>query len=314
MMEKAAILKFKLSYNLKISNDGKYIANIDNSKVNLFDVSTGKVTCSFKDLKYPSRISFSHNSKFLAAKNTAGKISVYDNEANLKIKSITPSRREGCELHFTPDDAYLISADWDGNIHMIDIKDEKVEVIKRYQSCMVESLKFDKKSNIFYFLVSQRRSDKFTETAIDDYNILLEWKYPFDSNEPVEHRIDCTTWAVQYNSSMNCYAALNYESLVLYDHEFNVLESIMLGERVARKGLDWSSKGDYILVTWGKTVRIYECPSLKKIKSFELDSPLCFEFAHQEDDKRIFLGTYSSSYYLDFDELIHVDIESDGKV
>lgn len=79
---------------------------------------------------------------------------------------------------------------------------------------------------------------------------------------------------------------------------------------MARIGLDWSCNCDHILVTWGKTVCIYECPNYKKIKSFELDSPLCFEFAHQEDDKRILLGTYCSGYYLDFDELIHEDIEA----
>lgn len=102
------VIKFGASYEVKISDDGKYLAQIG-SKTNIYQATTWKKIASFGQIKNPSHLAYSHNSTLLAVKNTSGRIGLFDLKNLEMIKSYNPTHTEGGNICFSPDDRYIIS-------------------------------------------------------------------------------------------------------------------------------------------------------------------------------------------------------------
>lgn len=305
MKNESVIWQFKTSYDIKKSSDHNFFANIDN-KVNVWDAQKKKRICSFNDIKHPSSIAFSYNSKYLAAKNTSGRICLYNLDEMNNVMTVQPSSIEGTNILFTPDDKFILTTDWDGNIFLVDYTTHKIKLLKKYENCMVEMIDYDHLSNRFTFLISQKRKDKYKSDVFDDYNILLECPYPFDEYNMKERKIDCTIWKIKFNNFLNSYIAINKDKLISYDNNFEITNSRALPELSTTMNIDWSSDGSYILVLCGSVVQIIDFKSFEIIKTFEIKFARFFEFVEEDNDKRILCGTISEGYYIDFNILLEM--------
>lgn len=128
------IYKLKLKgegHQMLMSPDQKIIA-VAGGSVRLFSSLDGKqLGENITVLKYPHYLAFSHDSRFLAIKNTSGHIAVFDTLGNCIVCKNKITNVEGCGIYFTPDDKYIVTGDWDGNILIFDWTENRYRILKK---------------------------------------------------------------------------------------------------------------------------------------------------------------------------------------
>ena len=175
-----SIIKLKTSHEILILNDYSKIINIGGSSLNFYDVSTHELLADFKDLKNPSHICISNNNKEIGLINTAGRIAIYNISELKNIQLDKKNKPETCNIHFTPDDKFLVIGDWAGNIYIFDKITTKCSVIAQFNNSMITSI--DNENDNYYFLITPKANQK--SGKIEDYIKIIEWKYPFNTNKP----------------------------------------------------------------------------------------------------------------------------------
>lgn len=305
--------KFTSAYEIKKSPDNRYFATIGGT-VAIWDASTGKKITSFGQLKNPSHLNFSNSGKSLVVKNTSGKIALFDMDELKHLKSCTPTKEEGCEIYFTPDDKYLVSADWDGNIYTIDIKGGKTKILRSDKAVYITKkfLTFERKvmqkDRIMY---RKLYFDSITNEFI--FNGSLVWKYPFNKNEPkpVHHE-----YGMAYNKINRCYATTiigNKVNKLLIKDEISdelLYESIVYntnGQKAPIENVAWSPDGktlalvartgEYFQDNIYHTVQLFEYPNFNIIGEYKIPFAWFIEFT--QDSKQLLIGGDKNSYCFD---------------
>ena len=167
-------IKFPQADKIEKSPDGKYFATLSNSVV-LWDAANGEKVATFVQIRNPYYFSFSVDGKLLAVKNTSGKIALFDMDKMCHLYSLQPTKTEGCELIFTPDDKYIISADWNGRIYIIDSLQKSVNILKK-DTFKYRSLEYRDNQFILHGI----------KTIKNRYHSFIEfWRYPFDGFPPI---------------------------------------------------------------------------------------------------------------------------------
>ena len=292
--------KFSTSYKIKKSPDGKLFATIGGSVV-LWDACSGKKILSFSQIKNPSDICFSWTSKMLAAKNTSGRIALFDVENLRFLYSIQPTKSEGCELLFTPDDQYIISADWDGNVYTIDVAEKSVKMLKK-DTLMYLSV--DYKGN--EFILHGRKTvgnlaHSFTEFCSYPFNdaqsTVFESKTEFDKVTFTEDRSKCA--AVDYKNILIMDETLThiYDSITMY----NVKKKKARIEHAA-----WSPDGKRLAMIGQyadkpNTVKVIDCNTGDVIAQYEI--PYACYAGFTDCGTQLLIGTWHKGYCVNINEL-----------
>ncbi len=139
MNEPVMLKKFRKSFEIKMSPDGKYISH-NGGSVNLIDTENYTLVANFRDIKYPNHLCYSYDSKLLAVKSTQRKIAIYDLE-NQKLINIYRLKRnsqpQDCGFCFTVDNKYILNLVYTnellGYISKIDI--ETFEEERFFEEC-----------------------------------------------------------------------------------------------------------------------------------------------------------------------------------
>lgn len=109
----------------------KKLIAVAGGSVRIFDSSNGQQLGErIKILQYPAYLAFSRDSRFLAIKNTSGHIAVFDTLDNCVVCKNKITNVEGCGIYFTPDDRYVVTGDWDGNILIFDWTENRYRILK----------------------------------------------------------------------------------------------------------------------------------------------------------------------------------------
>ncbi len=310
--------KFTASHEIKKSPNGKYFATIGGT-VALWDTSTGKKITSFGQIKNPSHINFSHSSKLLAVKNTSGKVALYDIKEIKHLKSYVPTKSEGCELFFTPDDRYIVSADWDGNIYTIEIESGKIKILRsdtdvyktekfllferkvlQKERMMYRILHFDGVSNEFTFYTRYKR---------------LVWKYPFSENEPFLPDGKYVYEDIAFSRANKCYAITRYNKenkMFIVDEYLNqTLKEITVknnnGWNASIEKVAFSPDGKLLALLADNDecvknnsiyiVYLMEYPSLNILDEYKIPFGCFVEFT--QDGTQLLVGSWSKGYCID---------------
>lgn len=295
-------IKFDTSYEIGISGNGKYLARIG-SKVNIYDAITWKEVASFGQFKNPSYLAFSPNSDLLAVKSTLGRIGLFDLNALEMIKTYSPTKSEGRNICFSPDDKYIISIENNG-IALIDINSDKVRVLNK-GTTYEGFIEYVPGNNTFLFMVSGFHTGQM-------YDTLFKCQYPFDQHRWTETRIPNNGQWVHYGLNIK-YSSLLYFNvqrfgLGILDNNFNQTGKTA----VENDGISYfntlkcSASGLYIALALNHAAYIFRYPELKLIKKYELEY-LCFaDFS--SDDRYLLLGTWESGYCIEMADVEKVKL------
>lgn len=140
MNEIMMLKKFSKSYEIKMSPDGKFLSHFNSTSVSVFDLENYVQIADFRDVKYPSHLSYSHDSKLLAVKSNPRKIAIYDLEKLKLIKLYRlkkNSQPQDNGLCFTNDNKHILNLVYTneslGYISKIDI--ETFEEQRFFEEC-----------------------------------------------------------------------------------------------------------------------------------------------------------------------------------
>ena len=313
--------KFTSSYEIKKSPDNKYFATAGSS-IAIWDANTGKKIISFGQLKNPYHLNFSHSGKLLAAKNTSGKVALFDMIELKHLKSYVPTKSEGCELYFTPDDKYIVSADWDGYIYIVDIKTGLTEIISSGHR-MFNSLQHDNFTNQYTFHTNNIIKGKF------QYEVIT-WKYPFDKNEPIFTQYKHDYVYVAYSCANKCNAVIIRgipNELILMDENCKkVIKKLDVLNRKGKKSnvekVTWSTDGKFLALiadayicrndNFMYEVQIIEFDSFNIIDNHLLPNACFIELS--KDGKQLFVGGWNNGYYYDLSSSANEDTENKPQI
>ena len=296
-------------YNIKLTNDQKYLACIG-QRTWLFDFNLKQRLEILSGLMNPGCANFSPSGKFLAVKNTAGKVAVYDVETRERLCLNPTTKDEGWNVYFTPDEKYVVSADWSGKISLLDWRNSKNEVIlsipevfpqlKPYHLTYDECLNGDT-------LVFQN--------ARWGYMDFLTWKYPFDQNEyqlqEIPTNCERDTYCIA-NGLHLCQQMLAPNNITVRNEENHILyETNASEEERVTPYFSWSPDGQYWAYILNKkklevqgyyAVRVIRAEDGKMIREYDLSYGLYVGFSPRGD--YLLVGALNKSYCIAMEDVL----------
>lgn len=157
MPRKSPWFKIGPSYDLAVSPDGKIMAGMGRATT-LWDIATRTQVGRFADLKHPSHLAFSHRGHALTVKNTSGRVALYDLQTKSLIQTFLPTGHEGANLFFSPDDAFLIDADWNGTIMVLDPRRKMIVFSEQFDHHMITFIDHVPGDDHYLFVVNPKAS------------------------------------------------------------------------------------------------------------------------------------------------------------
>lgn len=300
MRRASPILKLGTSFRIASSSAAPLLANISPYQVSVWDIGSRSKIARLRNIKHASGVTLSGDGQRLAVKNVLGTLGVYDLTSLHLRGNVQPTSKEGADPVFSPDDQFIVDADWDGVIRLINAATLDVTDLRRYADCMVTDIDHMPGADRFTFLVMPKR----VGTPVFSSAVLLEWRYPFDHHAPVEHE---TGFQWIYTARMSP----NGESVaVLCGEPEGYVVQLLDGtfEHVtARSGVEqfgggwthalaWSRDGRHLAVVRHNKVELLDVPSLAVIHEIELAHGCCVDFT--SDGAAMTLGSGQSGYYM----------------
>lgn len=289
--------------DLVLTPDGKYAAVIS-SCVQLYQMPDMQLVFEFKKPQYPSSIAFSNNSKLLAIRNTFGEIAVINIERLKIVKRFNDNNKEGADILFSPDDRFIVTSDWTGNIFTIDVIEDEVVVLRHYPEHMVHSVKYNPLTMKFLFVIVSVQTDNHIQTMTEKSNLIVEIKYPFNEKHIVERKISESVIDVLYNHSKKKYFFTNYHSVDVYNESFGKSETVKtFNEPNYNYSTDCTPDGKYFVVECHSQFSLYKYnDQMELIESFDVG--LCkIKFIVYRGIMSLFIGTVENGYIIDFNQL-----------
>jgi hypothetical protein len=312
MDKKEFIKKFRASYEIKISPEGKYLTRIG-GKVYVLSANSYETVGCFDQIKNPSHIAFSPNGLLMAIKNTLGSIAVFNLNEMTYISTYKLGGGDGSNIWFSADSKFIFNGDWEGNITKIDLFTKTAEIILNFDDSMIERIDYDSNKDTYYYHIFHRGLK-----TNQSYYSLVEWKYPFQKNKPIEILLPrgYNYQQFSYNASNMCYAFstiykvndIAANGLLLIDSKDNSIINLIQMD-ISYYGMNWTSDGKFMCVVGEqsssdgvKTVKIIRYSDFKCVKAFYLKYPCYAEFSL--DDRFLLIGTWNNGYIVDAKKLI----------
>lgn len=294
------IKKLTHAIGLTISNDEK-LAFLFHRMAVLYDAENFSEIWSFKVPQYTSNAAISNNNKLLATKNVFGRISLWSIESKKLIKNFPMKRVEGENILFSPDDRYLVDADFNGNIMVINIADLSFQVIKTYDDCMINGISFNEKTAEFIFTFLEKFTIKNMHSERNNKHVVI-WKYPFKENNPLQYLLPEEVGRfspIKKISNSDNYYSYNEKELIILDNRFEIKSRAPLKVDYAFKPVLCSKEGKYIAsVKHG--INLYCLKSLDFIANYFVKGALGAAFI--DGDKKMIVAGRNGSYVLEIEE------------
>jgi WD40 repeat protein len=302
MRRPSPILRLGRSYQIAASPAGAVLANVGgHSLVSVWDVHNRSKIARLRDIKSPLSAALSHEGQRLAVKTVSGAIGIYDLASLQLMGTVLPTPTEGAAPAFSPDDRYIVDADWDGVISVIDTSTRDVTVLRRYANCMVTHIDHVSGSDRFLFLIQPKRIGVPAFSG----EVLLEWRYPFDQHAPVEHVTSFRWLKTARLSPLHGMVAVlseepDGEGVVLLEQ--NMTDITARSETTRRSGssytraLAWSRDEQYLAVLRRHHVAVLEVATLTVVHEIAFEYACCVDFT--ADGTALLLGSWQSGYYV----------------
>ncbi|MEH6939233.1 hypothetical protein V7056_15520 [Bacillus sp. JJ664] len=303
------IKKLKTSFQIKLSNDGRFLCHTMGLKTIVFDANSWEKVAELSKPKNPGDIKFSKNNDYLYIKNTIGTVCVYETSEFCLIKTIQSNRsRQMVEGDFalTNDDFTIIDIlkTKSGNqLALINIDNGNYNKLTDFE----DSITIKK----YEQYISNEGSHLFTlnndneNTDYDDYN-LLKVKYENEkaSFTLISHPKVLHWESVIYDSIHEVYILVSGFEITILDSTFkkilkkkNLLKNESNGDFGYFYHLHQSNNAKFLVITYSEHVFILRYDDLQIIVD-EAISYACFaEFS--EDDQYLFIGTWNNGYILE---------------
>ncbi len=312
------IHKFSRAYGIKKSPHSDYIVTLSESMASIWDSKTWEKVAVFKEINHPSEICFANNSDLLAIKSTSGRIGVFNLSTMQHIVSHTPTKREGVNMFFSPDDQYIISGDWDGNVYLFDWKNNKSEILLQLKDEGCELIIFrniDRINNnkfVFSFWIIHGR---------DDFYHRIIWEYPFHDNQYLEKKYKRRYEYDKFNVNKIIYAVKhdNVKKIIICDSDFNAMSEIIINGSFGNEDIidfNWAPDGEHIIVVSSPRVmdtyseefgfgyiRVIRIDDKMIIKEYKLKYVGTAEIT--KDNKYLLIATGESGYYINAEEIFN---------
>jgi hypothetical protein len=108
--------KMTCAYTSAVSDDQRLVACVG-GRVNVFDIERREKVASLRPFPHLYHAAFSPNGRFIAIKNTIGRIAVFNiATSELLCDHKNQKEGEGCDVWFSPDGELLIDASSDGTV------------------------------------------------------------------------------------------------------------------------------------------------------------------------------------------------------
>lgn len=296
--------EFTKAYKIKKSPDGRFFATIGNS-LTIWNAYNGKKVYTFSQIKNPSEINFSYDGKLVAVKNTSGKIGLYDQTEMKFLWSIQPTKSEGCEVFFTPDNRYIISADWDGYIYIVDITQKSVSILKK-DTLFYLSLEYRNNQFIFHGMKTVKNRN---------HSLIEFWRYPFNGSQTAIIESKTEYDIVTFAGDCRKYIAIDgyKRAILVIDESLPHTHKTLYMYNEKGKKLDiifaaWSYDGKrFVMIGQGRV----EKPNIVKVMDYEsldviaqYDIPYACYAEITDDGTQLLIGTMEKGYCISLNEML----------
>jgi hypothetical protein len=169
------VLRIGQSYDVKVAPDERTLVALTNSRVAVWDLSSGEVVASreFSDSAY---VDFSPEGSRIAVVNTSGECRVFTADGLDEVtRLIEQGLGEGPGVLFGPDGDLLVQASWNGDIVVWNVPDGELVHRERERGRMIEALAHRPDRKLFAYASAVRG-----ESEVD---VRVRY-WPFDEHDP----------------------------------------------------------------------------------------------------------------------------------
>ncbi|WNS82251.1 hypothetical protein RRU94_16060 [Domibacillus sp. DTU_2020_1001157_1_SI_ALB_TIR_016] len=307
MLHMNVIKKFKTSYQIKFSNDYRFLCHTTGSKTIIYDTSSWEKIMELSKPNNPGYIHFSENDDYLYIKNTIGTVCVYETVGFQLIKTIKSNKKyQLVEADFALTNTSFIILDTlktkDGHqLALINIEEGEYRVLTQFKDSIT----------LIYFnqFVQAESAYLFTLSYVNnaDYKVhkIVKMKEPIKS-ESAEVMENSKIWywdAIIFNSIHNVYIVVQSYDIVILDGQFKeILKKVNLSDKDYPnfgyfQHIHLSNNGDCIIITYSETVLILRYSDLQTILVEKIQYACFAEFS--TDNRFILIGTWENGYILE---------------
>ncbi|MEH7158725.1 hypothetical protein [Neobacillus drentensis] len=307
MLHMNVIKKFKTSYQIKFSNDYRFLCHTMGTKTIIYDTSSREKIKELSKPNNPGYIHFSDNDDYLYIKNTIGTICVYETVGFQLIKTIKSNKKyQLVEADFALTNTSFIILDTlktkDGHqLALINIEKGEFRVLTQFKDSitLIYFNHFIQAESTYLFTLSYENNG--------DYRVhkIVKVKEPI-KNESIEVMENSEIWywdSIIFNSILNVYIVVKSYDIVILDGQFKeIIKKVNLSDKDSPdfgyfQHIHLSNNGEYIIITYRDTVLILRYSDLQIILVEKIKYACFAEFS--TDNRFILIGTWENGYILE---------------
>ncbi|ULT59486.1 hypothetical protein L1999_13585 [Neobacillus drentensis] len=307
MLQMHLIKKLKTSFQIKFSNNQRFLCHTMGSKTVVFDSTSWEKIAELSKPKDPGYIQFSQNDDYLYIKRTIGTICVYETEGFQLIKTIKSNKKfKLVEADFAITNTPFLILDTlntkDGyQLALINIEQGEHTVLTDFKdSTLIELNQFIEAENSYLFTMTYENTRGYIDHQIVKVTEPIE-----KGSIEVIHNSEIWYWeSIIYSSIHSIYIVVQNYDLVILDGKFKkVLRKFSITNDKYPECLGYfqhihlSNSGQFIIITYSKTVLILGYDDLEPIVVEKIQYACFGEFSH--DDRFLLIGTYENGYILE---------------
>ncbi|WP_141770109.1 hypothetical protein [Bacillus sp. OV322] len=303
------IKKLKTSYQIKLSNNHRFLCHTMGSKTIVFDSSSWEKIAELSKPKDPGYTQFSQNDNYLYIKRTIGAFCVYDTEGFQLVKTLKSNKKYGfVEGDFVVTNTPFLILDTlktknGQQLALINIDKGEHRILTEFEDSTTTLINYNqyiKNANSYLFTLSYENHEGYR------VNKIVKVKDPLNTGSiKVMENSEIWHWkSVIYCSSYNTYIVVdNYEVFILDGQFEEILKTVCLSEQDYPDHLGYfqhlhqSNDGRYIILTYSQTVLILRYDDLKPIVVEKIRYACFGEFS--SDDLFLLIGTWENGYILE---------------
>lgn len=306
MLQMNLIRELKTSYQIKFSNDLRFLAHIMGGKTVIYNSYTWEKVAELTKPKHPSHIQFSQNSDFLYIKSATGTLFIYGTSGFQAIKILkSPKLVEGAFGIVDEPMGILdtIQTEGENQLALINPENSKCELLTDYQA----------PGTLFFYnqALPLEKSHLLTRSYINSQTDYREYKLlrvETDKGKPEIKLID-NPLSLYWNASLfdgnhQVYVLIMDFELTIVDSAFTkVLRKKQILDEDKRENFGYfchihqSNDGQWIIVTYSNGVFILRYEDLETVLVENIPYACFAEFS--QNDQYLLIGTWSKGYVLE---------------
>ncbi|OCA88491.1 hypothetical protein A8F94_24355 [Bacillus sp. FJAT-27225] len=306
MLQMNLIKEFNTSYQIKASNNHRFLCHITGSKTVIYDTSSWKEIAALNKPNHPGNIHFSTDSKYLYIKSTTGSIWMYDTSEFKMVKMMKANNMVEGDFALTNDPLIIlgtVKTKLENQLALINLTTGKYELLTDFREPVTL---FD-----YHHFIRNEHSHLFTwsyvneKTDYREYKLLKVSKVDSDlSIKLIENPIHLYWESVLFDSIHQTYILLSDYELIVVDSTFSkILRKKSIVEYGNKDDIGYfqyihqSENCQWIIVTYSEGVFIFQYEDLHLLLAEKIQYACFAEFSYQ--DKYLLIGTWKKGYVIE---------------